>query len=87
MTYALAQNHPNPFNPTTVVPYSLAELTHVSLRIFDLVGREVMTLVNEEQPAGWHEVFFDASALPSGLYFYRLQTLQYTATRKMLVLK
>lgn len=86
-TYALTQNHPNPFNPETIIRYGVAWPTHVSLRIFDVLGREVMALVNEEQSAGWYEVPLDASVLPSGLYFYRLQTPQYTATRKMLLIK
>jgi hypothetical protein len=76
---ALDQNYPNPFNPSTTINFTLAEDSHVSLRVFDMLGREVATLANGEMKAGEvHNVLFDASKLSSGLYFYRLETRQTT---------
>ena len=87
-TYALHQNYPNPFNPTTSISYDLVEAGHVSLKVFDVTGREVATLINGPQISGAHHVEFKAENLPSGLYFYRLTASSgFTATRKMLLLK
>ena len=66
--YLLYQNYPNPFNPTTVVKYQIPELSFLTIKIFDVLGSEVATLVNEEKPIGNYEVEFDARALPSGIY-------------------
>jgi hypothetical protein len=85
--YALFQNSPNPFNPSTKIEYGLPKNAKVSLTVFDILGREVATLVNDDQVAGWHAATFDASALPSGLYFYRLRTGDYSAMKKMLLIK
>ncbi|MEJ5352489.1 MAG: alpha/beta hydrolase-fold protein [Melioribacteraceae bacterium] len=87
-TYALAQNYPNPFNPVTTISYQLPKPCHVTLKIYDLIGNDVTTLVNEYKSAGKHEVQFDASLLSSGIYFYTLRTSTGTVlSRKCCVLK
>jgi hypothetical protein len=86
-SFDLAQNYPNPFNPTTVINYSLAKSTHVMLRVYDSLGRDVLTLVNQSQSAGKYSVTFSGRRLPSGLYFYRIEAGRYTATKKMMVVK
>jgi hypothetical protein len=87
----LEQNYPNPFNPTTVVGYEIPVVSGqspvVSLKVFDLLGREVAVLVNERKAPGGYEVSFDASALASGVYFYRLQAGNFVQTRKLLLLQ
>jgi ligand-binding sensor domain-containing protein len=85
--FALYQNYPNPFNPTTMINYQLAALSDVTLKVYDMIGREVATLVNEKQDAGTHFVKFDGTNLPSGTYFCRLHCGSYNATRKLLLLK
>lgn len=72
--FYLHQNYPNPFNPTTTIPYSISKLSFATLKVFDMTGSEIATLVNEIKPAGSFEVKFYTSALPSGVYFYTLQT-------------
>ncbi|MBI5471520.1 MAG: T9SS type A sorting domain-containing protein [Ignavibacteriae bacterium] len=88
-SFALEQNYPNPFNPVTTINYELSndnsQLT--ILKVYDLLGREVATLVNEEKPAGTYRVEFDAGNLPSGVYYYRLTTGSFTQTRKMILAK
>ncbi|MFA5870647.1 MAG: T9SS type A sorting domain-containing protein [Candidatus Paceibacterota bacterium] len=90
-TFSLAQNYPNPFNPTTTITYSLSksDFDNVSLKVYDLLGREVAILVNEEKPAGKYSVQFDASSLASGIYFYRLDVGhgQFSQTKKMILVK
>ena len=86
-TFHLAQNYPNPFNPATTIRYQLPRNSHVTLQIFDLLGREIATLVDDYKPAGSYESHFNASSLPSGVYIYRLQTGEYAESRKMLYLK
>jgi photosystem II stability/assembly factor-like uncharacterized protein len=86
-TMALSQNYPNPFNPGTRIDYQLPATGHVLLKVYDLLGKEVATLVNEVQEAGYRTVQFDASQLTSGLYFYRLTAGQFTAMKKMVLLK
>lgn len=81
--YGLEQNYPNPFNPSTMISYQVPVSGEVELRVIDLLGREVATLVEGPVNAGYHQVRFDASGLPSGLYFYRLSADDYTVTRKM----
>jgi len=83
----LQQNYPNPFNPSTVIGYQLPTDTHVTLNIFDALGREVCTLVNERQSAGNHYVRLNAANLPNGVYFYRLQAGTFTQVKKMILLK
>lgn len=86
--FKLGQNHPNPFNPDTVIPFSLDRDTHVSLKVFDLAGREIETLVNERMPAGKHEVSWNARNLPSGVYFYTITVGgSRTKTHKMMLLR
>ena len=86
-TYALKQNYPNPFNPSTMISYSLPNNTFVTLKVFDVLGNEVATLVNEEKSAGNFEVEFNASGLSSGIYFYRIQTESFVDTKKLIMLK
>jgi len=85
--FALQQNYPNPFNPTTVILYDLHERSHVTLTVFDLLGRSVATLVNAAENAGRHHAIFDASHLATGTYFYRLQMGAHSITRKMLLIR
>ncbi|MDO8549899.1 MAG: T9SS type A sorting domain-containing protein [Ignavibacteria bacterium] len=85
--YNLNQNYPNPFNPTTIISYQLAVGSHILLKVFDLLGKEVMTLVNEYKPAGFYTIDFKGSNLPSGIYFYKLQAGNYIETRKMVLTK
>jgi hypothetical protein len=86
-TYQLNQNYPNPFNPTTRISYSVAEDVDVSLKIYDIMGAEVMELVNTRQPAGFYEVQFDAANLSSGMYFYELKAGDFVSVKKMTLLK
>lgn len=85
--YSLSNNYPNPFNPTTVIQYTLPKQSDVSVKIFDVLGREVTTLVNKVQPKGNYEIEFRASKLTSGIYFYRLQADYFIETKKMILLK
>ncbi len=85
--YGLEQNHPNPFNPATRIDYSLKYDGIVNLVIYDVLGREITTLVNENKPAGNYSVEFNAGDLPSGIYFYNLKAGTYTEIKKMLLLK
>jgi poly(3-hydroxybutyrate) depolymerase len=85
--FSLSQNYPNPFNPATSIRFRIADFGFVSLKVYDLLGREVATLVNEEKPAGSYEVSFDASQLSSGVYIYRLTAGSFSATNKMTLLK
>ena len=95
MNYRLRQNYPNPFNPSTVISYQLAGQSRVTLKVYDLLGREVATLVNEVKSAGNYTATFNASNLPSSVYFYRLtantlsssQTGNFNFVKKMLLLK
>jgi len=86
MSYALYQNYPNPFNPSTSISYLLGSSSKVMLKVYDVLGKEVATLVNEVQSAGSHTVEFNTK-LSSGIYYYSLQAGEYTATRKMIILK
>jgi len=85
--YKLEQNYPNPLNPSTKIKYSIPKVSQVSLKIFNTLGREIETLVNEEKPVGNYEVNWNAENLPSGVYFYRLQAGDFVQTRKMILLK
>jgi hypothetical protein len=85
--FALEQNYPNPFNPTTVIRYHLAAEAKVSVKVFDLLGKEIRTLVQSEQAAGNYSVNFDASGLASGIYFYTLRAGNFVMTKKMLLIK
>lgn len=85
--FALMQNFPNPFNPTTVLAYSLPEDVHVSLSVFDVLGREVLKLVDQFQKAGRYTATLDAGQLASGVYIYRIQAGTFTDVKRMLLLK
>ena len=85
--FALNQNYPNPFNPTTVIQFSVGTYGHTSLRIFDILGRSVATLVDGHVAAGTHEVHWNAANVPSGIYFCRLTSGSFSATRTLLLLK
>jgi hypothetical protein len=85
--YSLLQNYPNPFNPTTLVEYELPEGTQVILNVYDVLGQVVKTLVNEFQAAGYRSASFDASSLPSGVYFCRLQAGNFIEVKKMLLMR
>jgi len=87
LTFALEQNYPNPFNPSTNIKYSVPENGFVKLSVYNLVGEEVSVLVNEIVDAGFYEITFNAAKLPSGTYFYRLQTGNTVQTKKMVLLK
>ncbi len=84
---SLGQNYPNPFNPSTMISYRLSVTSLVSLKVYDVLGREVMTLVNEVKKPGIYEVKFDGNALSSGVYFYRLAAGDDTETKKMVLVK
>ncbi len=86
-TFFLYQNYPNPFNPNTVIKYQLPVNSFVTLKVYDVLGRQLQTLVNERQTAGSHNVTFNASKLPSGIYFYRLQAGTFTQVKKMILMK
>ncbi|MDP4173496.1 MAG: S8 family serine peptidase [Bacteroidota bacterium] len=85
--YSLEQNYPNPFNPSTTINYSLAKSSQVELKIYDMLGREVKTLVNKIQNAGHYKVHFDASQLKSGVYIYLLQTPEFRESKKLMILR
>ena len=87
LSYKLKQNYPNPFNPVTTIGFEIPERRFVSLKIFDIRGREIATLVNEEKPAGSYQVKFNASGLSSGIYFYRLKAGNFFEVKKLLLLK
>ena len=85
--FYLSQNYPNPFNPSTQIRYQISESGRVTLTVFDLLGREVRTLVDEQKQPGTYTVTFDGSGLASGVYFYRLQAGSFTTTRKLVLLR
>ncbi len=85
--YGLAQNYPNPFNPITTINYQIPETGNVIIKIFDILGREITTLVNEQKKQGVYKVEFDASNLSSGVYLYNIQVNDYSNTKKMILLK
>ncbi|TKJ41088.1 hypothetical protein CEE37_05320 [candidate division LCP-89 bacterium B3_LCP] len=87
LTSALRQNYPNPFNPTTSISFALPETSQITLTVFDVQGREIAELVNGRRTAGIHEVTFDASDLPSGIYFYHMVAKEFTAVKKMALIK
>ena len=85
--YVLDQNYPNPFNPSTSISFSIPEKAFTTLKIYDILGNEVASILNEEKPAGRYEVQFDASDLSSGVYLYKLQSNSFLQTRKMILIK
>lgn len=85
--YSLRQNYPNPFNPVTKISFDIPKKAFVSLKVYDILGKEITTLVNEDKPAGKYIVDFSASNLSSGIYFYKLESNDFVETRRMIVLK
>lgn len=85
--FALSQNYPNPFNPSTTIEYSIPHRQHVSLKIYDVLGEELETLVNGIEDAGNKSVQWNAKVFPSGVYFYRLQAGSFTQTKKLVLMK
>jgi hypothetical protein len=85
--YSLSQNYPNPFNPSTTINYEIPNSNFVSLKIYDMMGREVANLVNQTQDAGFYAVKFDASKLSSGIYFYKIQAGDFNAVKKFMLVK
>jgi hypothetical protein len=86
-TISLEQNHPNPFNSTTQIEFTLPSTQRVSLKLYDVLGREVAVMVNQVETAGRHHMTFDASGLPSGVYLCRLEAGEMAQTRKMVLIK
>lgn len=85
--FSLAQNYPNPFNPTTIIKYSVASETVVTLKVYNILGTEVATLVNEKKTPGFYELNFGGEKLPSGVYVYRIEAGSFTSSKKMLLIK
>jgi len=85
--YTLEQNYPNPFNPVTTIGYVLQEKSNVKLTLMNLIGEEIAVLVNEEQDIGYHKVEFNVANLPSGVYFYKIQTGTFIDTKKLILLR
>jgi hypothetical protein len=85
--YALYQNYPEPFNPTTIIEYDIPKPSYVTLTVYDILGRKVETLVSAEKSPGHYETSFDGAGLPSGVYFYRLQAGSFTEAKKLVLLK
>jgi hypothetical protein len=86
-TFQVSQNYPNPFNPITKILYSIKEEGFVTLKVYDILGKEIVTLVNENKPTGTYEAEFNASQLPSGMYIYKIQSGSFTDVKKMLLTK
>jgi hypothetical protein len=87
MDFALHQNYPNPFNPTTVISYQLPMNSKVTLKVYDLLGREITTLVDKKLPAGQYAAEWNASGMPGGIYYYQIQAGKYQEAKKMILLK
>jgi agmatine/peptidylarginine deiminase len=85
--FYLSQNYPNPFNPATKIKFQIPELQFVTLKVYDILGNEISTLINEEKPVGSYEVNFNSASLPSGIYFYKLQAGDFAETKKMVLMK
>jgi len=86
-SYNLSQNYPNPFNPATTISLQVPVSSYIALKVYDALGGEIATLLNEEKPAGSYEVVFNAVDLPSGVYFYRIQAGEFTETKRMILMK
>ena len=85
--FALEQNYPNPFNPTTTINYSIPEAGNVEMKVYDILGNEVVTLVSEEKSPGNYTTEFDATSFASGIYIYTLRTNSFVQTKKMILMK
>jgi hypothetical protein len=86
-TYFLSYNYPNPFNPLTHISYSIPEYSKIQIKVFDILGNEIETLVNEHKTSGTYKITWNAAALPSGVYFCRLKTNGAVITKKMTLIK
>ena len=87
LKYDLAQNYPNPYNPSTIITYSIPTSSNVIVTVYNMLGELIKTLVNENQEAGIYKVNFDAGSLSNGVYFYKIQAGNFASTKKMLLLK
>ncbi|MCX6174130.1 MAG: T9SS type A sorting domain-containing protein [Ignavibacteriales bacterium] len=87
LEYLLGQNYPNPFNPSSTISFAIPKSSHVSIKVYDLLGKEMKTLVDKELLAGNHEISFNGSVLPSGIYFYKIRAGDFTRTKKMILMK
>ena len=87
ISFNLEQNYPNPFNPTTTISYSIPVTSFITLKVYDILGREVTTLINEEKPAGTYNLNFNASNLTSGVYFYKMKAGEYASTKRMVLIR
>ncbi|HQF44129.1 MAG TPA: T9SS type A sorting domain-containing protein, partial [Ignavibacteriaceae bacterium] len=85
--FNLEQNYPNPFNPSTTIKYSVAERSNVNIKVYDMLGKEVASLVNTVKEAGSYEVNFNASNLASGMYVYTITAGNFTSSKKMMLMK
>jgi hypothetical protein len=85
--FALLQNYPNPFNPSTKIRYSVPQSSKVVIKVFDILGNEIETLIDEQKPIGTYEIIWHTTNLPSGVYFYRLQAGSFVETKKMVLMK
>jgi hypothetical protein len=85
--YSLSQNYPNPFNPSTTIKYGIPESGSVMIKIYNILGMEVLTLVNERKDAGVHSASFNAAGLSSGVYFYKIQSGDFSDIKKMVLIK
>ena len=85
--FKLEQNYPNPFNPSTIIKFGIPERSSVLIKIYDVLGSEVKTLLNQEMDKGWYELLFNAAGYSSGIYIFRMQAGNYISTKKMLMLK
>jgi hypothetical protein len=85
--FSLEQNYPNPFNPSTSIEYSISKAEHVTLKVYDLLGREIATLVDEKQPTGKYQAFFETKNYSSGIYFYKIQAGDFNEVKKMILVK
>lgn len=85
--FALEQNFPNPFNPTTTIKFALPERNLVQIRLYTIIGEEVLLLVNEEMNQGWYEIKLNMNSFSSGVYIYRMNAGNYVSTRKMMLIK
>jgi hypothetical protein len=85
--FALMQNYPNPFNPSTTIRYDVPKETNVTLKIYDIMGREVAELVNQRHDAGAYQIAWNANGMTSGVYFYRISAGDFTSVRKLILMK
>ncbi|HKL16360.1 MAG TPA: T9SS type A sorting domain-containing protein, partial [Balneolaceae bacterium] len=86
-SFELFQNYPNPFNPSTTINFALPEQSDVTIRIYDVMGRQIATLLNENRPAGYHNIVWDAGSVASGTYFYRIQAGSFLSVKKLTLVK